>query len=170
MGSFDYPALRQLYARAALVVVPLDDTDFQAGVTTILEAMAMGKPVIVTHTQGQTDVVQDRRAFTRGNSPRARPETLLSSLAIATGVKLEPSGFYVPPGDHQALRRAIVFLVDHPEERKRFGAAGRRAVEQLATVDQYAARLQQLIREALEESQARAGSGRSFLTAAAGTD
>src|SRR5262249_13347504 len=47
VDAFDYRALRDLYARAAVVVVPLQAVDFQAGVTTILEAMAMGKPVIV---------------------------------------------------------------------------------------------------------------------------
>ena len=70
VGSFDYVALRDLYARSAVVVVPLEDIDFQAGVTTILEAMAMAKPVIVTHTLGQTDVVEDRRTITRGVEPR----------------------------------------------------------------------------------------------------
>ena len=57
----------------AIVVVPLDDIDFQAGVTTILEAMAMAKPVIVTHSLGQTDVVEDRRTATRGAQPRVAP-------------------------------------------------------------------------------------------------
>lgn len=61
VGSFNYHELRNLFARAAIVAVPVDDVDFQAGVTTILEAMAMGKAVIVTHTYGQTDVIHDRR-------------------------------------------------------------------------------------------------------------
>ena len=37
-----------MYARARLVVVPLHDVDFDAGVTTITEAMAMGKAVVAT--------------------------------------------------------------------------------------------------------------------------
>jgi hypothetical protein len=36
--------------------VPLLDVPFQAGVTTILEAMAMEKTVICSRTLGQTDV------------------------------------------------------------------------------------------------------------------
>src|SRR5439155_23048132 len=95
VDRFDYLALRQLYARSALVVVPLDDVDFQAGVTTILEAMAMAKPVIVTHSAGQTDVVEDRRTATRGATPRLRPPSILRDLAEFTGVELEPTGFYV---------------------------------------------------------------------------
>ena len=50
---YDYAALRALYAESSFVVVPLRETDFQAGVTTILEAMAMGKAVIATRTTGR---------------------------------------------------------------------------------------------------------------------
>jgi glycosyltransferase involved in cell wall biosynthesis len=148
VGAFDYRALRDLYARSSVVVVPLDDTDFQAGVTTILEAMAMGKAVVVTHTEGQTDVVEDRRAVTRAAVPRLRPTSLLRCTADQAGVVIEPNGFYVPPHDPAALRRAIVYLLDHPAERSRLGAAGRRAVEQLLTVDHFAQRLRDLVHEA----------------------
>jgi glycosyltransferase involved in cell wall biosynthesis len=148
VSAFDYCALRDLYARSSIVVVPLDDTDFQAGVTTILEAMAMGKAVVVTHTQGQTDVVEDRRAVTRGPEPRLRPVSLLRILAERAGIPLEPNGFYVPPHDPTALRRAIVYLLDHPAERSRLGAAGRRAVEHLLTIDQFAHRMHELVEQA----------------------
>lgn len=148
IGAFDYAALRDVYARAAIVVVPLADVDFQAGVTTILEAMAMGKPVIVTHTEGQTDVVEDRRAVTRGTTERPRPVSLLRMLAGASGVLLEPTGFYVPPDDPAALRRAIVYLLDHPDQRARLGAAGRRAVEQFFTLERFVDHLAGLVSDA----------------------
>lgn len=45
---YEYHELRQLYAESRFVVVPLYENDFQAGVTTILEAMAMGKAVVST--------------------------------------------------------------------------------------------------------------------------
>jgi len=144
LDSFDYPALRELYARAALVVVPLVDVDNQAGVTTILEAMAMGKAVIVTQSRGQTDVVEDRRSRERG-VPRPRPISLARTLAEDSGVDLEPNGFYVPPGDAASLRRAIDYLLDHPEERARLGSAGRRLVEALFTVDDFASRMAELV-------------------------
>jgi glycosyltransferase involved in cell wall biosynthesis len=148
VASFDYFALREVYARAAIVVVPLDDVDFQAGVTTILEAMAMGKPVIVTHTAGQTDVVEDRRQITRGSQPRSRPESLLRQEAAAAGVALEPNGFYVPPGDPGALRRAIEYLLERPEERARLGAAGRQTMERLADLKHYVRRVSALVEAA----------------------
>jgi glycosyltransferase involved in cell wall biosynthesis len=148
IDSFDYFALRDLYSRSAIVVVPLEDVDFQAGITTILEAMAMAKPVIVTHSIGQTDVVEDRRQVTRGSLPRARSESLLRQSAAEAGIVIEPNGMYVPPKDPGALRRAIEYLLDQPAERARLGAAGRRAVEQLADLDQYVARISALVAEA----------------------
>jgi len=145
VASYNYHQLRDLFARAAVIAVPVDDVDFQAGITTILEAMAMGKPVIVTHTYGQTDVIEDRRLVTRGAEERSRPVSLLRDVAEEADVPIEPNGFYVPPKDPAALRRAIAFLLDHPEHRARLGAAGRRAVERLMTVDQFAERIAQVI-------------------------
>ena len=157
VDQFDYFALRELYSRSAVVVVPLDDVDFQAGITTILEAMAMAKPVIVTHTVGQTDAVEDRRTITRGSQPRERPPSLLRRLADQAGVAIEPNGFYVPPSDPGALRRAIEYLLNRPDERARLGAAGRRTVESLASLEQYVARIAHLVDEAIAEQRAARG-------------
>jgi glycosyltransferase involved in cell wall biosynthesis len=153
VDSFDYAALRAVYARAAIVVVPLDDVDFQAGVTTILEAMSMAKPVIVTHSAGQTDVVEDRRSITRGAHPRERPASLMRRVAHTAGIDIQPNGFYVPPNDPGALRRAIEYLLERPEERQRLGAAGRRTVERLAGVEQYVDRLRLLIDQSIADAQ-----------------
>jgi glycosyltransferase involved in cell wall biosynthesis len=108
----DHRTLREWYARAAVVAVPLVPTDFQAGVTTILEAMSMGRPVVVSATEGQRDVVED-------------------------GV----TGVMVPPGDARALREAIQRLLDDPAERARLGANARSAVERRFSLDAYAASL-----------------------------
>jgi glycosyltransferase involved in cell wall biosynthesis len=145
VSKFDYAALRQLYARSAVVVVPLDEIDFQAGITTILEAMAMGKPVVVTHTRGQTDVVEDRRAATRGREVRLRPPSMIRELGPSAGLAVEPTGFYVLPGDDESLRKAIVHLLASPETRRQLGGAGRQAVEGLMNVDQFAERIGNLV-------------------------
>lgn len=104
--------LRALYADSLFVVVPLEDVAFQAGVTTILEAMAMGKAVICTRTTGQTDIVVEGE-----------------------------TGLYVPPADPVALRQAITWLLEHPEQAQRMGAAGRRLAETRMDVVAYARRL-----------------------------
>lgn len=111
-GFADYVQLRDLYARAAVVAVPLLENDFQAGVTTILEAMAMGKAIVVSATSGQSDVIED----------------------WVTGVT-------VPPGDPSRLGEAIRFLLDHPAERRRLGRNAREAFESRFTLDLYAAAL-----------------------------
>jgi glycosyltransferase involved in cell wall biosynthesis len=110
--QLDHLELRRLYAGARLVVVPLRDVDFDAGVTAVVEAMAMGKPVVVTRTRGQVDVVRD-------------------------GV----NGLYVPPGDPVALRAAVRRLLDEPETAARLGRAGRATVEAHHTLDGWVARV-----------------------------
>ncbi len=115
-GFADYVQLRDLYARAAVVAIPLLENDFQAGVTTILEAMAMGKPIVVSATSGQGDVQGD---------------------VIEDGV----TGMTVPPGDPSRLREAIRFLMDNPSERRRLGRNAREAFESRFTLDRYAAAL-----------------------------
>lgn len=107
---FDVPAtgLRELYADSLFVVIPLEDVDFDAGVTSITEAMAMGKAVITTRNPGQVDVLHD-------------------------GVE----GLYVPPHDPGALRDAITRLLDDPAEAARMGAAGRATVLERHRLDDY---------------------------------
>ena len=109
---YDYAALRALYAESSFVVVPLRETDFQAGVTTILEAMAMGKAVIATRTTGQTDVITDGE-----------------------------NGLTVAPGDVAGWRRAITHLRTDHALRERLGRNARRWVEENASLDRWAARL-----------------------------
>lgn len=100
--QLDAVALRELYERSRIVVVPLLDVPFDAGATALHEAMAMGRPVVVTRTQGQVDLVVDGE-----------------------------TGIYVAPGDPMALRAALERLLGDPEECDRMGrAARRRAVEQ----------------------------------------
>ncbi len=117
--SYNYRELRDLYASAAFVVVPLYETDFQAGVTTILEAMAMGKAVIATRTTGQREVIED-------------------------GV----SGIYVPPGDPAALRAAIQGLLAAPQRASAIGANARQVIESRMSLDLWADRIAAVIRSA----------------------
>ncbi|MDT5038414.1 MAG: hypothetical protein QOE03_3599 [Micromonosporaceae bacterium] len=108
--------LRQLYARARFVVVPLRDVEFDAGVTAITEAMAMGKAVVVTRTRGQVDVIREGE-----------------------------SGLYVPPGDPVALRKAVRYLLDNPAAAERMGSAGRAAVEARHTLDGWVAAIADVV-------------------------
>lgn len=109
---FSQYELRQLYADCDLMVMPLQDVDFQAGITAILEAMAMGKTVICSRTPGQTDVIVDGE-----------------------------NGRYVPVGDASALRSQIVELLGRPQDLARLGARARQDVVRRFTLDLYTQRL-----------------------------
>ena len=115
--SFTQGELRDQMQASDIVVMPLLPVDFQAGVTTILEAMAMARPVICSSTVGQMDVVVDGE-----------------------------TGRYVPPGDVAALRRAIEDLLADPDLAAAMGRRGRALVEQRADVRAYAAKFGEIVR------------------------
>ncbi len=117
LSTFSPPLLRELYASARFMVVPLQDLDYDAGVTAIVEAMAMAKAVIVTRTRGQVDVLRDGE-----------------------------QGLYVPPGDPRAMRAAIEHLVAHPEEADRMGRAGYALIKERHGLDAYTSRLVEIVR------------------------
>jgi glycosyltransferase involved in cell wall biosynthesis len=91
--------LRELYARARLVVVPVLPSESDNGVTVVAEAMAMARPVISSATAGRAEILRD-------------------------GVNC----VLVPPGDVAAMRAAIEELWDDPERCARLGAAARETI------------------------------------------
>ncbi|HWE62901.1 MAG TPA: glycosyltransferase family 4 protein, partial [Chloroflexota bacterium] len=141
MAALNYVALRHLYAESLFVVVPLQDVENQAGITTILEAMAMGKAVVVSHTRGQIDVVRDRRRVDRTNPRRPTQPEWARTLGATEEAAHGHTGIYVQPGDAAELRRAITFLLTHPEQARAMGANGRRLIEQTMGLDHYTARI-----------------------------
>lgn len=112
----------ELMLNSAVVVVPLEPRrDRSAGQTTYVQAMARGKPVIVTDTPGVRDYIQDGH-----------------------------TGVIVPPRDPDALAAAIRALLDDPDERKRMGESARAYVLEHLTLPKYARRLLAVVDEALE--------------------
>lgn len=145
IAAFDYDALRQLYAESLFVVVPLHDVENQAGITTILEAMAMGKAVVVSHTRGQTDVVRDRRRLSRTDPQRRTQPDWARTLGAVNSTAQGHTGIYVTPGDPIELQRAITFLLDHPEQASAMGANGRRLIEETMGLDHFTARVAAIV-------------------------
>lgn len=117
---FSQAELRDLYAGSRFMVMPLYDVNFQAGVTAILEAMAMGRAVICSQVPGQTDVVIDGK-----------------------------TGIYVSPGNPDLLRAAIQDLLAHPEKADQMGSEGRKLVEDNMSLDCYVQRLNVYVQAAL---------------------
>jgi glycosyltransferase involved in cell wall biosynthesis len=120
--------------------------DFQAGITGILEAMAMGKSVIVSRSQGQGDTVIDRRKTTRTGSPLPTVGNLKEFFGdYVEDENIGQTGFYVTPGDTAELNRAITYLLNNPERADEMGRQGRKMVTSLMRVDQFAQRIRQII-------------------------
>jgi glycosyltransferase involved in cell wall biosynthesis len=145
IAAYDYPSLRQLYARSRCVVVPLKAVDNQAGVTVVLEAMAMGKAVIVSATRGQTDVVRDRRNGGRGRMFRQWWPGFVDAPDLPDAVGHLATGFYVTPGDADELGRAIRYVLAHPEVAAELGRNGRRVVEACFGLSAFVARFSAVI-------------------------
>ena len=120
VGAKTFAELRALYARSRFVVVPLLPSDSDNGITTILEAFAMGKAVICTETAGQIGVLEH-------------------------GVNC----LRVPAFDVEALRAAIVELWRDPQMCQRLGAAGRQLIEARHSNEQWIAGVTRGIEEAI---------------------
>jgi glycosyltransferase involved in cell wall biosynthesis len=96
---------RQLMARAHLVVLPLRGNLLRtAGHQTFLNAMKMGKPVILTDPEAGSDYIENGK-----------------------------TGVLVPYGDVPALRAAIAHLLAHPEEARQIGERARCAAARFTT-------------------------------------
>ncbi|HEY7123962.1 MAG TPA: glycosyltransferase family 4 protein [Ktedonobacterales bacterium] len=142
VSAHKYLSLRHLYAASRFVVVPLYEVTNQAGITVILEGMAMGKAVIVSATVGQTDTIRDRRSNGYGRvERRILPGGFLDAPDVPDDLRRLPTGFYVKPGDASELCKAITYLLEHPDVADELGRNGRRVFEALMTLDHFAARI-----------------------------
>jgi glycosyltransferase involved in cell wall biosynthesis len=106
--SLSHLELREHYDRATVVVVPLLPTAYPFGITSLLEAMAMAKPVVVSDTEGLRGIVEHGR-----------------------------TGLVVPPGDPAALRSAVRGLLEDAAARESLGQAARVAVLERFRLDQF---------------------------------
>ena len=143
----DTVGLRDVYEGSSFVVVPVVDSEVGAGLTTIAEAMAMGKAVVTSRALGQSDTVADRRARLRADDSLLTTGAIvaLSGAAQCDPDLLGPTGCYVPPGDPDALRQVLAYLAQHPEVCDELGRRGRRVAEQVLSLDRFAERLDTLL-------------------------
>lgn len=119
-----YTELRDLYAGAACVVLPVRSPGYAygtegGGLTALLEAMAMAKPIVVSGRPIFTEYVRD-------------------------GV----SATLVRPEDANALAHAVHDVLADPDAAARLGRAARVAVEERHTMPEFAARLADVLAKA----------------------
>jgi glycosyltransferase involved in cell wall biosynthesis len=125
-------AQRALYEWADIVVVPLRPNTHASGITVMLEAAALGKPMVATKVGALEDYFDDS--------------------AVS----------YVGPGDPHRLRAAVEALAEAPERAlAQARAAYRQLVARDLTTRHFAQQHVQLTREMLQRSAGRGVSARS---------
>jgi glycosyltransferase involved in cell wall biosynthesis len=97
--SLTHPQLRDLHRRSQVVAIATRHNIHLSGLTATLESMAMGKPVVATHTPGFEDYIENGK-----------------------------TGILVPPGDPDAMAGALIELAADPDRCQRIGAAARESV------------------------------------------
>lgn len=120
-SGLSFVVLRELYDRAAVVVVPLQPgLRYAAGVNAVLEAMAMGKALIVSATPGIVDYVED------GLTARL-----------------------VPPSDPSRLRAVVSELLSDHRQRAALGARARSVIDGGRNLDGFVRALAQTVHEVM---------------------
>ncbi len=101
--------VRDWYARSRFIVIPVRESEAAVGTTVLLEAMAMGKAVILSGIKGH------------------------GAEALQEG----KTGLFVKPGDVRALREAILHLWNNPDIAEKMGREGRHRVEEFHTMEKW---------------------------------
>ena len=97
---------QRLMRRAAVVAVPLLPAERSTGQVVVLEAMALGKPVVATELAGTVDLID-------------------------SGV----DGLLVPAGDVEEFAKAVNRLLENPEEARALGRAAYRRILATGSAD-----------------------------------
>lgn len=107
--GISYPQLLRYYQGAKAVLISrLENPTDTSGYTNLLEAMAMGKPVLMTQT-GCLDI----------------------------DVEAEGIGLHIAPRDIEGWVRSLSFLESHPREAENMGRQARKRVEEYFNLDRF---------------------------------
>ncbi|MBN1481255.1 glycosyltransferase [candidate division KSB1 bacterium] len=112
----------RLLAGATIVVIPLERADESSGQLVLLNAMAFGKPIIITRSRGVEDYIRDG-------------ENVIT----------------VPRQNMFALRTELDNLLNSPEERRRLGVYAKESVKSFSIAKQ-AERVARLLDRSIEEN------------------
>jgi glycosyltransferase involved in cell wall biosynthesis len=122
----DWSEYRAMFADARCVVIPVAETVHASGIGSLLEAMAMGKPIVVTGSAGLSDYLRH-----------------------------EENALVVPCADPQAMQAAVQRLLTDADLCKRLGAGARRFVEERCSFAVHGRALKRALREVIEHGQGR---------------
>jgi glycosyltransferase involved in cell wall biosynthesis len=115
--AISYEMLKNYISESIAICIPLNfDPDDTCGFTEILEAMSMGKPILMTNS-GCLDIDIER----------------------------EEIGLYVNPGDAKDWVRKINYLTKNPRKAKQMGENGRKLIEKTYNISSYENRIHNFI-------------------------
>lgn len=109
-------AVLPYYAAADCFVFPSYREGFP---NTVIEAGAMELPCIVTDINGSREIIAN--ADYRNNNTNIRLQT-------GERMSVRENGVVIPSQDTEALRDAMLWMMEHPEERKKMGQRAREMV------------------------------------------
>jgi glycosyltransferase involved in cell wall biosynthesis len=120
-ADIPFAAMRERLAGARVVALPVRENAYSGATTVLLQALASGKPVVVSRTS-----------------------------AIADGYHLRDGENcrLVPPGDAEAFERPVLELLGDSDAAASLGARGRETVERHLSWTTYVDRIHELLREA----------------------
>ncbi len=115
--DISYPELRELYEHCSFVVLPMHNVDYPAGITAVMEAMAMGKAVVATYSRGIHEFIED-----------------------------SVTGFWTNPGNAIELREKILILWNNPRLARQMGERARDSVKSRVDLPRYVEELGSILR------------------------
>ena len=101
--------LSLLVAQSECVCICCKPSNYTVGLTTVVEAMALGKPILCTR-----------------------------NLQMPMDLEAEGCGIWLEPYDREGWERAIRYITGHPEEAREMGRRGRLLAEKYYNVEQCA--------------------------------
>ncbi len=106
-----------------LDIVILASTTFPEGLpNVVIEASALGKPVVVTDIPGPPEIIEDGK-----------------------------TGFIVPPADIKAMSDKIIYLLNNPDIAKKMGEAGRKRCEEVFNIKNTVRQIENIYEELLNK-------------------
>lgn len=112
--------LSKIVSRAACVAICCQETKYTVGLTTLVEALALGLPVLASRN----------------------PQ-------FPIDIDAEGCGITIPYYNIEGWQRAIDYITTHPEEAREMGRRGRKLAERLYNDEQCAAEIAEVLRKVI---------------------
>lgn len=115
-NAISYCELLKAYRQSYAVAIPLNEISSLAGLTSLLDAMAMAKPVVMT-----------------------------KNVLVDIDIEKEGIGIWVKPGDVEGWQQAVACLLSQPKEAKEMGKRGYLLSKEKYNIENYSSNLARIL-------------------------